>query len=296
MIGSWDGIDEFVAVAEAGSFTGGARAFGSSVTHVSRSIARLEARIQAQLFHRTTRSVLLTDTGRIFLEQCRRIVSDRDEAIGLISNSSEPQGELRCTCATTLGERYLMPLIMRYCALYPDVQVDIELTNRVIDLIAEGYDLAIRTGHFTDNRLLRTHVGSRRMFTCASPEYLTRMGSPQTINDLGDHRCLQATSTTWHFTLDGREHIMRPKPGWRCNSGVAVAAAAVAGMGICQLPEFYVADHIRSGRLVIVLEELLPEPEPIWAVYPQRRHMMPKLSRLLEILQKDMAEALRLPQ
>lgn len=293
MIGAWDGIDEFVAVAETGSFTSGARVFGSSVTHMSRSIARLEARLQAQLLHRTTRTVRLTDTGRLFLDHCRRMVLDRDEALGMVSTRAEPQGELRCTCSTTLGERFLMPILLRYGALYPQVQLHVELTNRIVDLVAEGYDLALRTGAFDDGRLLRVPIAERAIHSCASPAYLDRVGWPGTIADLKVHRCLVGSASGWHFRVDGREHLFRPQPGWRCNSGVSVADAALAGMGICQLPEFYVAEHLKSGRLVSVLDEFRPDPEPIWAVYPQRRHVPPKVSRLVDMLSAELPLAIQ---
>ncbi len=288
MIGAWDGIEEFVAVAEAGSFTGGAAAFGGSVTHMSRSVARLEARIQSQLFNRTTRSVRLTDTGRVFLDQCRRMIQDRVEAIGLVSTSGEPQGELRCTCSTTLGERFLMPIVLRYCALYPHVQLHIELTNRVVDLIAEGYDLALRTGPISDPRLAQMKIASRRHYTCASPAYLEAHGTPTSIADLSRHRCLIGSASTWHFDVGGREQVVKPRPGWRCNSGVSVADAALAGMGICHLPEFYVLEHLRSGKLELVLDEFRPQAEPIWAVHPRRRFAPPKIDRLISMLDEGL--------
>ena len=293
MAGAWDGIDEFVAVAEAGSFTRGAEFFGASVTHMSRSIVRLETRIQAQLLHRTTRSVRLTDTGRMFLDQCRRIILDRDEAIGLVSNMAEPQGELRCTSPTTLGERFFMPILLRYCALYPNVQVHIELTNRVIDLVAEGYDLGLRTGEFTDGRVRSVKVGDRSARTCAAPDYLRSAGRPTSIADLERHRCLLGSAPTWHFKVEGQDKILRPRPGWRCNSGASVVAAALAGRGICHLPEFYVAEHLSNGSLEAVLEDYCPDPEPIWAVHPHRRHLPPKISRLITMLEEELPSAIR---
>lgn len=290
MIGSWDGIDEFVAVAEAGSFTAAAEAFGASVTHMSRAVGRLENRIAVQLFNRTTRSVRLTDSGGVFLEQCRRMILDRDEAIGLISDTHAPRGELRCTCSTALGERFFIPILMRYCALYPEVKLHIELTNRVVDLISEGYDLALRTGHFEDNRLTRTKVASRAFYTCASPDYLKQAGHPKHVTELAEHKCLIGSGSTWHFSVNGKEQIIRPKPVWRCNSGVPVAEAALAGMGICHLPEFYVLDAIADGRLVPVLDEYRAESEPIWAVYPNRRYLPSKTDLLLNMLHDELPE------
>lgn len=160
----WDGIDEFVAVATIGSFGGGARAIGASPTHVSRSIMALEQRVQAQLFHRTTRSVRLTDTGRVFLEHCTRIKQERDEAIALISERGEPRGELRVTCSTAMGERFVAPILWRYAQENPNLSITIELSNHIVDLVAEGFDLAIRTGTLADSRLIRTRVASRRVY------------------------------------------------------------------------------------------------------------------------------------
>lgn len=293
MIAGWEGIDEFVTVAEAGSFTAGAAVFGASVTHMSRVIGRLETRVQAQLFHRTTRSVRLTDTGRVFLDHCQRIVMERDEAIAMISESGEPQGELRLTCSTALGERFVAPIVRRYCEAHPKIQVTIELSNRLVDLVAEGFDLAIRTGTLADSRLIGTRIAARTLFTCAAPRYLDGAGRPRHVTDLAGHQCLTGSGTNWHFKVGGREHVFRPKGRWRCNSGAAVAEAAIAGMGLCQLPEFYILPHLATGDLELVLDQFRPDDEPIWAVYPQRRHMLPKIRRLVSLLAEELPSALR---
>lgn len=291
----WDGIDEFVAVADAASFTAGAAIHGASVTHMSRAVARLENRLQTQLFHRTTRMVRLTDTGRVFLDQCRRIVLERDEAIAMISESGEPQGELRLTCSTALGERVLSPIVRRYCDAHPKIQISMELSNRLVDLIGEGFDLAIRTGALTDSRLIGTRIAERTLLTCAAPGYLKAAGRPRHFNDLGDHQCLTGSGKSWHFRIGGRNHDFRPKGRWQCNSGTAVADAAVEGMGVCQLPEFYVLPHLATGKLELILDNFRPNDEPIWAVHPQRRHMLPKIKGLVDMLTEQFAVALQLP-
>jgi DNA-binding transcriptional LysR family regulator len=288
----WDGIDEFVAIAGAGSFKGGADALGLSTTHVSRAVARLEARLQTPLFHRTTRSVRLTDTGRLFFDHCSRIVTERDEAIALISEGAEPQGDLRITCSTAMGERFIAPLVRQFATRHSKISVTIDLTNRLVDLIAEGYDLAIRTGDLPDSRLIGTRIASRTLYTCAAPAYLDRHGRPGSVADLARHECLIGTATQWRFRSWGRTESIRPRGRWRCNSGAAVVEAAMAGMGICQLPEFYVLPHIASGALEQILPDLTPEDEPIWAVYPQRRHLLPKISGLLELLRHELPVAL----
>lgn len=291
----WDGIEEFVAVASAGSFAGGAQALGVSTSHVSRAIARLEDRIQAQVFFRTTRKVTLTDTGRVLVEQCRRIIRERDEVLAMASRGEEPQGELRLTCSTALGERFVAPILRRFAQENPRLSVTIDLTNRLVDLVAEGYDLAIRTGHLADSGLVGTRIASRRFRLCASPAYLDRMGRPRGIEDLPRHDCLVGTSATWHFQVDGEEHAFRPKGRWRCNSGEAVVDAALAGMGLCQLPEFYVRPHIAAGRLEAVLDDVRAGGEPIWAVYPQQRHVPPKIRDLVRRLRSELGPALNPP-
>lgn len=290
---AWSGIDEFVAVASAGSFKGGAASFGASTTHMSRSIARLEARLQAQLFQRTTRVVRLTDTGRAFLGHCQRIILERDNAIASINELGEPQGELRVTCSTAMGERFVAPIIRQFAAQFPKLSVTIELTNRVVDLVAEGFDLAVRTGTLADSRLIATRIASRSLHACASSTYLKTHGTPTSVVDLERHDCLVGTSGTWHFRSGGKDVIHRPVTRWKCNSGAAVAEAALSGMGICQLPEFYVLPHIADGRLVPVLEHCRPLDEPIWAVYPERRHLLPKISGLVQRLRAELPLALK---
>lgn len=291
----WAGIDEFVAVAMACSFKQGARALGMSPTFVSRAIMQLEQRIQTQLFHRTTRTVRLTDSGRIFFEQCQRIAQERDEAIAQISEKGEPQGELRVTCATAMGERFVAPLIRRFAMRYPKLSVTIDLSNHLVDLIGEGYDLAIRTRHVADHRLIATRVASRSLHTCAAPDYLSRHGRPRTVADLRDHECLVGTSTAWHFQVGTERVDHKPVGRFRCNSGHAVMEACIAGLGICQLPDFYIASALQHGMVELLLEDVQPEDEPIWAVYPRRRHLMPKITAVLECLEHELGSVLSLP-
>ena len=285
MISAWDGIEEFVTVSEAGSFTAAAKTFGVSVTHMSRAVARLEARLQVQLLHRTTRSLRLTDTGRLFFEQCQRIVEERDEAVAAISVQGEPRGHLRIACSYTLGEKFIAPLVREFSLKYPALSVAIELDNDISDIIKEGYDLAIRTGYLEDSRLIGTRIAVRSLITVASPAYLDRHGRPSTMADLRDHDCLHGSSGHWRFSDDS---TFQPKGRWRCNSGSAVLDAALAGMGICQLPAFYLGNELEDGRLEAVLNHLRPEDEPIWAVYPQRRHLSPKVSLLVAHLRSKL--------
>lgn len=288
----WDGLDEVVAVADAGSFVGAAQMLGSSTSHVSRAVARLEQRLDARLFDRTTRRVALTDTGRAFVEHGRRIIQDRDELLALTSGAGEPEGELRLTCSTALGERFVAPIVQRFARAHPRLSVSLDLTNRVVDLIGEGYDIAIRTGRVSDARLVSRRIAARPIETCAAPAYLDAAGSPGRIDDLDAHQCLIGTGATWHFVEDGQSRAYTPRGRWRCNSGTAIVDAALAGMGVCQLPAFYVRQHINAGRLRPVLAACRSAPEPVWIVYPQRRHLLLKVRNLADRLEAELQPAL----
>ena len=288
----WDGLDEIVAVAEAGSFVSAARRLDVSVSHVSRRVAAFEERLQTQIFARTTRSVRLTDTGRLLVEQFQRLIAEREEAFAMVEASGEPQGGLRITCSISLGERFVAPIVRAYAQEYPRLAIDLDLTNRVVDLVSEGYDLAIRTGALGDTRLLRRQVSTRQVDLCASPAYLARRGTPRLIEDLAAHDCLVGSGRQWHFTVEGEAVSWRPNARWQCNSGSAVADAAIAGMGICHLPSFYVREAIAKGALVPLLEDYRAPDETIWAVYPQRRHLLPKVRRLVDQLMAGMGPAI----
>jgi DNA-binding transcriptional LysR family regulator len=285
VINQWDGIDEFVAIARAGSFTAAARTFGASVTHMSRALARLEARMHTTLLHRTTRSLRLTDTGRVFFQTCDRLLEDREDAINLIRARDTPRGELRLTCSLTLGERFIAPLLQKFALAYPEVAVSLDLDNVVRDLTAEGYDLAVRTGHLADSRLIASRVASRELITVASPQYLDKAGRPTTIADLAERECLVGTSPQWHFA-NGR--TFRPRGRWACNNGNVVLNAAIAGLGVCQLPMFYLGAALVSGAVEEILPDQREAAEPIWAIYPQRRHLSPKVGLFVALLRDEL--------
>ena len=288
----WDGIEEVVAVAQAGSFAGAARALGLSTSHVSRAVASLEERLQNPIFYRTTRIVRLTDLGRNLVEQFRRMIQDRDEALAWASGEGEPEGEIRISCSTALGERFVTPIVLEYARRFPKVSIDVDLSNRVVDLVAEGYDLAIRTGQRSDARLGGVRLAARKLLLVASTGYVRARGTPQVVEDLDGHDCLIGSAQSWQFRRDGVDLPYRPTGRWRCNSGLAVLDAALADMGICQLPEYYLADHV--GRdLVELLPDCRAPDEPIWAVYPQRRHLAPKVRHLIATLAEQMQPAAR---
>ena len=292
MTSNWDGIDEFVAVFERGSFNAAATALGVSASHVSRAIARLEDRLQSRLFYRTTRQVTATDIGKAFAERCHRMIEDRDDAIAVIGERTRPHGTLKVTCSIAFGESYVARLLTEFVAEHPGVDAVLDLSNSVVDIVAEGYDLAIRTGTLLDSHLIGSRIASRRLHLCASPDYLKRHGSPTTIGDLTAHQCLIGSNELWHFSAERAVVDFRPVGRWRCNSGFAVTDAVVAGHGICQLPDFYVLKRIEQGALVPLLANFAPPEEPVWAVYPHRQHLQSKVRLFVDTLRRHLEDPL----
>ncbi len=288
----WLGLEECVAIADAGTFKGAAKLLNVSNSHISKVISRLEAELQVQLFNRTTRQVTLTDTGQAFVEHGRHIINERDELLSSVIGSSEPQGELRITCSISLGERFVAPIVRDFMVRNPRVSVRLDLDNRLVDLIAEGYDLAIRTSTISDPRLIGRQIASRQLATVASPEYIRVMGTPNTVAALANHHCLIGSSPTWNYLEKGEKTAFFPKGRWRCNSGRSLVEAAIAGLGICQLPLFYVRKELAQGLLSRVLLTADPAPEPIWLAYPQRRHLLPRVFHLADLLEEQLQTAI----
>lgn len=285
----WDGIDEFVATAEAESFSKAAQRLGLSTSGVSRAVAGLEERLQTRLLYRTTRRVSLTDAGRAFLGRCRQLVLDRDEALATVGEDDGAlKGQLRMTCSAAYGERFVVPAVNAFALSHPTLAIDIDLSDAVRDIVSEGFDLAIRFGRLTDSRLIAKRLASRTRRLCATPHYLERAGVPLTIPDLAGHACVLGASDLWPFRDGEREIAFKPQGRWRCNSGYAVLDATLRGLGICQLPNFYVDAAIADGRLVPLLEGHRPEDEGVWAVYPHLRLLPAKVRLLVEHLERGL--------
>jgi DNA-binding transcriptional LysR family regulator len=261
-----------------------------SSSHVSRQVARLEERLQARLFYRTTRRVSLTEAGQTFFSRCQRLIEERDEAFLAVSDlHGTPKGLLRMTAAVAYGERFIVPLVNEFMAQHPQLRVEIELSNRPLDLVQEGYDLAIRLGRLSESSMVATRIAPRALYLCASPSYLQRYGRPHTLSELSRHNCLIGTSDTWMLQVEGREQPFKPSGNWRCNSGQAVLDAALNGLGLCQLPDYYVLELLRRGLLVSLLEDNRPPDSAVWAVYPQRRYPLPKVRLLIDSLKQGLA-------
>jgi DNA-binding transcriptional LysR family regulator len=235
----------------------------------------------------------LTEAGQTFLQHCQRLQDGREEALRAIGDlASEPKGLLRMTCAVAYGERFILPLVNDFMALHPQLRLEIELTNRPLDLLQEGLDLAIRLGRLPDSQLVATRLAPRVMHLCAAPAYLQRYGHPHSLSELTRHNCLIGSSDQWQFQQEGREQALRVQGNWRCNSGEAVLDAALRGFGLCQLPDYYVQQHLLSGALVALLEAQQPPNTAVWALYPQQRHLSPKVRQLVEHLKNGLPQRL----
>jgi len=287
---NWEGVSEFVAVAEAESFTKAAKRLGISTAQVSRQVSALETRMATKLFHRTTRKVSVTEVGRIYYQHCRQVLDGLEEAERAITNlQSTPRGLLKITAPVTYGERTLAPLVNDFIAKYPELEVKVSLTNQKVDLIDEGYDLAIRLGQLEDSSMMAKRLGSRTQYVCASPDYVSTFGIPHSLSELEQHNCLQGTLDYWRFQEHGKTRNVRVKGNLSCNSGHALVDAAIKGIGITQLPDYYVLPYLEDGQLIPLLEQNRQPDEGIWALYPHNRHLSPKVRMLLDYLSEALS-------
>lgn len=263
---------------------------------MSRQIAELEDHLHTRLFHRTTRRISLTESGRGFHERCAQILADLDEAEREAAQQvAEPYGTVRLTSSVNFGTRQLTPAIASFMARHPHVKFDVSLSDRIVDLFEEGFDLAIRVGGTGAQNLVARKLGETRFVTCAAPAYLARHGAPAAPEDLARHNCLTyeyALRDAWTFRdASGRERAVRVAGNLSSNNGDLLAAAAAQGVGILLEPDFIVGPELAQGRLVRVLESFEAPVSPIYAVYPSRRHLAAKIRAFVDFLAERFAGA-----
>ncbi|MGO1245935.1 MAG: LysR substrate-binding domain-containing protein [Oceanisphaera sp.] len=281
----WEGVSEFVAVAEAESFTQAAKKLTISTAQVSRQVSALEARLSTKLLYRTTRKVSVTEAGQIYYQHCRQVLDGLEEAERTMTNLQlAPKGKLKLTAPITYGEKTIAPLVNDFVQQYPELEVQMILTNQKLDLVAEGFDLAVRLGKLEDSSMMAKRLSSRTQYICASPQYLAAYGEPQRLSDLEQHNCLQGNLDYWRFQEQGQARNIRVKGNIRCDSGWALLDAALKGIGIVQLPDYYVHAALAKGKLVPLLAQYQEPDEGIWALYPHNRHLSPKVRMLLDFL------------
>lgn len=288
---NWEGVTEFVAVAETESFTAAARQLDISTAQVSRQISALEKRLATKLLHRTTRKVSVSEAGNIYYQRCRQILEDLDAAEDAISDmQSHPTGKLKITAPVTYGEVTIGPLINNFLARYPDLNVELNLSNLKKNLIEEGFDVAIRQGNLEDSTMMAKRLSSRTFYVCASPSYLEKHGTPLTPRDLEKHNCLQSMNDYWYFQKDNKPQNLRLSGSLRTNNGNVLLDAALKGIGIVQLPGDYVCSYtdFEDNHLTILLEDYRAPDQGVWALYPQNRHLSSKVRLLLDYLAKEL--------
>lgn len=289
-------MQAFAAVADQGSFVAAARVLGSSKAAVSRQVADLEARLGVRLMQRTTRRLTLTTEGQLFLERCRDALAQIEDAENEVQlASSLPRGLVRANVPVTFGNLHLAPLWGEFLARYPQVELDITLADRVVDLVEEGYDLAVRIGRLASSTLISRQVASDHSVLCAAPAYLERHGWPRTLADLEQHHTIGysylSTGDRWVFLGPAGEESVRVRPRLRANSGDTCRAAALAGQGIIQQPTFLIGGDLSAGRLLPILPEWRGQDLGIHLVYPSRRFLPPKLRVLLAFLAERLVAA-----
>jgi len=275
-----EAIRAFVAVATTGSFAEAARRRVMSPSAVTRSIAALEEQLGLQLFNRTTRSVRLTERGEIYLDRCRRILEDLDEAERQArGEDAEPRGMLTVTAPIVFGRLHVLPVVNRLLAAYPDLSIRLMLSDRNVHLVEEGVDAAVRIGDLADSRLVAARLGEVARVLVASPAYLASKGSPRTPADLSRHDLIAFEgidlTREWRFA-SGEVH--RVEPRLAINNSDAAIAAAEAGLGIARPLSYQVREAVEAGRLELVLPSTTPAPVPVSIVYPARRLASANLS------------------
>ncbi len=289
----WDGVSEFTAVAESESFTAAAKHLGISTAQVSRQVSALEERLDAKLLYRTTRKVSLTEVGNVYYHQCRSILDSLEDAERVITNlQSKPRGKIKLTAPVSYGEDSIVPLVNDFVKLYPELEIDINLTNQTVDLVDEGYDLAIRLGRLSDSTMMAKKLAVRTQYVCASAAYINTYGAPHSLSELEKHNCLRGSFDSWRFQVSDKEKNIKVSGNIRCNSGYGLVDAALKGIGVIQLPDYYVQPYIEDKQLITMLDNYREVEQGIWALYPHNRHLSSKIRLLVDFL----AEGLSKPQ
>jgi len=287
----------FTQVVESGSFSGAAAKLGLSTTATSRHVADLETHLQTRLLNRTTRRVSLTESGRAFHERCVQLLADLDDAEQEAQQAARvPRGTIRLTTSVNFGVRHLAPAIADFLAKHGEVRFDLSLADRIVDLVEEGFDLAIRIGAPGSGNVVARKLGETRLVPCASPAYLARRGAPATPEDLAHHNCFTyeyvSPRNVWRFKdVSGKQMEVRVSGNLHSNNGDVLAEVAARGAGIVFEPAFIVGPEVRAGRLVPLLQDFIPLPLPIYAVYPSRKHLSAKVRVFVDFLVERYASA-----
>jgi DNA-binding transcriptional LysR family regulator len=290
-------IETFVAAATKGSLTAAAAAEGVAPAMIGRRIDALEERLGVKLLLRTTRRITLTHEGSAFLEDCQRLLADLANAEASVSEGGvKASGHLRITAPAGFGRRHVAPLVPAFIAQHPDVSLSLNLSDRVVDIVNEGFDCAVRVGDLADSSLISVRLADNLRLCVASPDYLGRAGTPATPAELSRHECLTLSSDAsqtrgWAFAVDGQVEHLRPGGRLDCSDGQVLHDWCLAGMGIAWRSTWEVEREVADGRLLVVLQEFAAPPNGIYAVFPQRKHLPLRVRLWLDFLKHSYGDA-----
>ncbi len=280
----------FSKVAKAGSFAAAAKELGLSRAMATKHVMQLENGLGIRLLNRTTRNLNLTEVGAVYLERCRQILDDMEEMeLAVTRLQTEPRGLLKVCATPFFGSYHLAPAISAYMEVYPDVHVDLTLQTSNVDLIEEGFDLAIQLDELQDSSLIARSLGTSQRVVCGAPAYFKQHGIPQSPEDLRNHNCLVNLSLSprdhWQFNIPGGETtVVKVSGTMQANVADALRISALSGLGLVILPTYMVGQDIRRNRLQAVLTEFVPAPLEIHAVYPHRKHLSAKVRTFVDFL------------
>lgn len=286
---SLNGFVVFVQVAETRSFVAAGRLLGVSASAIGKSVARLEEKLGVRLFHRSTRSITLTAEGTLFLERSRRILSEIEAAeLELSQATAAPRGRLRVSLP--LVSSLVLPVLGEFMRAYPEIELDLDFTDRLVDVIEEGFDAVVRTGEPADSRLSARRLGSFRMQLVASPDYLARHGTPHTPGDLLQHSCLHyrfpnsGKLETWALSQTPGAPELQPPTSMICNNIETRVCFALQGLGIAYLPDFSIREALAAGRLQVLLADHVERSSVFHILWPASKHPAPKIRALVDFL------------
>jgi DNA-binding transcriptional LysR family regulator len=291
----------FIRAAETRSFVSAARALGVSASAVGKSVSKLEENLGVRLFHRSTRQIKLTEEGSLFFERCRNALQEIQDAEAQLSKATiAPRGRLRVSMPA-IGYRLILPLMPQFRSLYPEVELDLDFSDRLVDVIEEGFDVVIRGGELADSRLKTKRLGPYRFVVCASPEYFARRGVPQDADDLANHVCLRfkyySSGKLQEWMIDGASALQGASAATPLvlNNAEAVLSAAIQGLGIAYVPDFVARDALAEGRVRTALESSRTFEGVFRALWPTSRHMLPRLRVFVDFLAEQLGETPKSP-
>ncbi|MCZ6525530.1 MAG: LysR substrate-binding domain-containing protein [Gammaproteobacteria bacterium] len=288
MVGQ-EGLREFVAVVEQGGFTAAANQLHVSTSYVSRQVTRLEQRLDVRLLQRTTRKVRLTEMGQVYYERSREILDQLQALESEMSDLQEkPRGLVRMTAAGEYAEQFVAPVVAEFVTMYPEVSIELDSSMHVVDIVEQGFDIAVRMSALSDSSLIARKVEPRRLMVCASPSYLQQHGRPNSPDDLRSHNCLVFPDMAWRFKFPDSIREVKVRGTWISNNGRALVAAASRGLGIVRLSDYYFSRALETGELEIILAQYEVDDAATWIIYPNRQHIPTRVRYLIEFLLENL--------